>query len=238
MPFQQEAFFEMPDNCIIGQALLWIDHQEVPIPDDHFVAMGEIPRIYRDLAGARKSLFLALRSGKLRANGIFWGEGPLDDRAVNIPPTQWIWDNVEWVNAIYGPTLSTPHWQKDNAGRYEFIEVNTNALFALYPRELGHDTNETATATTAGLRARSRRTSRTKAIFLGRVLCSDSGYGTSGCSPEDSGRARATYACMVPSTLGQGTWPIHCPPKNRPDLQRAHKGSPRVRTRIRIADLF
>jgi hypothetical protein len=146
VPFQQEAFFEMPDNCIIGQALLWIDHQEVPIPDDHFVAMGEIPRIYRDLAGARKSLFLALRSGKLRANGIFWGEGPLDDRAVNIPPTQWIWDNVEWVNAIYGPTLSTPHWQKDNAGRYELIEVNTNALFALYPRELGHDTNETATA--------------------------------------------------------------------------------------------
>ena len=202
MPFQQEAFFEMPDNCIIGQALLWIDHQEVPIPDDHFVAMGEIPRIYRDLAGARKSLFLALRSGKLRANGIFWGEGPLDDRAVNIPPTQWIWDNVEWVNAIYGPTLSTPHWQKDNAGRYELIEVNTNALFALYPRELGHDTNETATALPQALEQEATERRGRKPYPWEEFYAAIAVMARSGCSPEDLGRARGTYACMVPSTLG------------------------------------
>ena len=74
MPFQQEAFFETPDKLQYRAGTALDRPSRGPHTGTHFVAMGEIPRIYRDLAGARKSLFLALRSGKLRANGIFWAK--------------------------------------------------------------------------------------------------------------------------------------------------------------------
>jgi hypothetical protein len=103
---QNPPFLPIPETCLLDQAALWVSDRIRPISDADYLQGGPRPEIMfnRKL----RDLVLALRSGKLKAKGIFseYRSAPkIDDSErrvfsendlIDIPPDAWIWDEVRW----------------------------------------------------------------------------------------------------------------------------------------------
>ncbi len=147
MSLKNKIGLPVPEECLLHQAVLWLAKGELPIdPSEEWEAFRradvrfERSAAYFDRATfgeAMESLILALRSGRLSATGIFWGEDPKADArqntTVNISPLCWEWENSDFAS----DTLEFPDGWTDQKGRFGRIVVSTKELFDIFGSDDG-----------------------------------------------------------------------------------------------------
>jgi hypothetical protein len=93
------AVTTLPKRCSLYQALLWVADECVPIDDVIFDSLPE-PTWVPVEEKHKRDLFVALKTGIIRAEGMLFGfrglaitlEAPLTE----IEPKYWEWQKVDW----------------------------------------------------------------------------------------------------------------------------------------------
>ncbi len=120
-----------PDECLLYQAVFWVSDKVPPIDNIIFLSLPD-PATLGPTAEDKRELLLALKSGLLKATGIFWGtDGPpyceIEDKTVEISPDSWEWDAVTWEESI----LQAPRWF-GTPGAFNCIMVRTSELMEVF----------------------------------------------------------------------------------------------------------
>ena len=111
-----------------------------PIDDELYFNLPE-PRLTGPLDNHKRELFIALKTGQIRAKGIFWGEegqpySDIEDETVEINPNFWEWERVDWEQS----QLEAPQNFKVK-GSFNCITLSTSRLMHIFPLETPSTSN-------------------------------------------------------------------------------------------------
>jgi hypothetical protein len=132
MSVRQRSELPMPERCSLYQALLWVSDFARPIGDKHFLSLPP-PSTFNPTDEHKGELLQALLSGRVRAEGIFWGEGGSpyfedEDRTLQLRPDFWERNAVSWKES----RLQAPNWF-GAPGAFNYITVSTSELMEMFP---------------------------------------------------------------------------------------------------------
>jgi len=144
----QRLKIPLPDSCLLYQALFWVSDSVRPISDTHFVSLPE-PAVLGPTNADKRELLLALMSGRLKAEGIFYGdEGhrlhEFEDQTCDVRPNFWELGDVDWKES----SLGAPD-QSGATGAFTLITVRTSELMEVFPDPLEPAQGITDTARTS-----------------------------------------------------------------------------------------
>ncbi len=133
MSLKNKVGLPVPETCMLHQAVLWLASGQLPIESAEEMDAFGWPHLDHSTYGEpMEALLLALRSGRLSAIGIFWGDiseaDPRDDTTMKINRTFWQWQLVDWDDNA----LKIPAWWTDQKGRFGLIHVSTKELFDIF----------------------------------------------------------------------------------------------------------
>jgi len=157
----QRLKIPLPDRCVLYQALFWVSDSVRPISDTHFLSLPE-PAVLGPTDEDKRSLLLALMSGRLKAKGIFWGDEDhqnheLEDKTCDLSPVFWEQGDVDWQESSL--QLPDPSWVASVLDEpvatinWNLITVRTSELMEVFPDPL-----EPAQGITDTARTRSEQT--------------------------------------------------------------------------------
>ena len=129
---RQRSELPLPERCLLYQALLWVSDLVRPIKDWHFMSLPH-PATFGPTDENKRELLLALMSGHLKADGIFWGdEGhqnhESEDKTCDLRPSFWEVGDVNWQQS----SLQSPD-PSGAAGAWNLITVRTSELMEVFP---------------------------------------------------------------------------------------------------------
>ncbi len=132
MSVSQRLKLPLPDRCLLYQALLWVSDSVRPIRDTHFLSLP-VPATLGPTDENKRELLLALMSGHLKADGIFWGDErhqnhEFEDQTVDLSPSFWELGDVDWQES----SLQSPD-RSGAAGAFNLITVRTSELMEVFP---------------------------------------------------------------------------------------------------------
>ena len=128
----QRLKLPLPDRCLLYQALFWVSGFVRPVQDTHFLLLPD-PAVLGPTDEDKRELLLALMSGHLKADGIFWGdEGhqlhEFEDQTCDVRPNFWELGDVDWQeSSLQAPDLSGA------TGAFNLITVRTSELMEVFP---------------------------------------------------------------------------------------------------------
>ena len=124
----QRLKISLPDRCLLYQALLWVSDSVRPIPDRYFLSLPD-PATLGPTDASKRDLLLALMSGRLKAEGILWGdENEFESRTADLSPNFWEVGEVDWQKS----RLQVPN-QPGRSGAFDIIKVTTSKLMEVFP---------------------------------------------------------------------------------------------------------
>ena len=132
MSLKNKVGLPVLEECLLHQAIIWLASGELPIdPAEEMYAFGGWPHLDHSTYGEpMEALLLALRSGRLSATGIFYGDkaDPREDTTMKINCASWEWHLVDWDH----DTLNFSDQRPDQNGYFICISVSTKELFDIF----------------------------------------------------------------------------------------------------------